>query len=177
MWLSREIPAVAYEGDGRLSRWQRLRRWLGKCWDVIGSVGSSPLNYRSNLDYDPALSATFFAKSKNLKYFYSRDVQNIRGHQKKKKLKLYSVIPFCFLLSQVVPPSVELLAEEKYRRWLGERFEESTRQLCALAHHARPAVSQLAVVTLMNLMQAQHRRATSNPEGDTYKVLFHYTVP
>ncbi len=69
-----------------------------------------------------------------------------------------------------MPPSVELSAEEKYRRWLGERFEASTRQLCALAHHARPAVSQLAVVTLMNLVQAQHWRATSKPEGDTYKV-------
>ncbi len=71
-----------------------------------------------------------------------------------------------FLLSQVGPSLAEVSAEEKYRRWLGERFEESTRQLCALAHHARPAVSQLAVVTLMNLVQAQHRRATSNPEGD-----------
>jgi hypothetical protein len=41
LWLSRETLQVAYEGDGQLSRWLRLRRWLGKCWDVIGFVGSS----------------------------------------------------------------------------------------------------------------------------------------
>ena len=66
------------------------------------------------------------------------------------------------------PNSVEqqqLSAEDKYRRWLGELFEASTRQICALAHHSKPAVGQLAVVTLMNLMQAQHRRNSTSAEG------------
>jgi hypothetical protein len=63
--------------------------------------------------------------------------------------------------------SAKLSAEETYRRWLGERFAAATRQICALVHHSKPAVAQLALVTLMNLMLAQHRRNNSAAEGET----------
>jgi len=46
--------------------------------------------------------------------------------------------------------------EDKFAMWLGERFDEGISKLVELIHHRKSSVAQMAVTTIMNLIQAQN---------------------
>jgi len=47
----------------------------------------------------------------------------------------------------------EMSADEKYKVWMRERFDEMVKKLCGLIHHRKGSVSNLTIATLMTLIQ------------------------
>ena len=61
-----------------------------------------------------------------------------------------------------------LSVEDRYQNWLADRFEEGVRKVVEMIQHRRPSVSNLAVATVMNLIQCQNWANNKTKEKGTY---------
>lgn len=56
----------------------------------------------------------------------------------------------------------EVSDEDKYKHWMYDMYREAVKKLCTVLHHPKKNVSELALVTVMNLLVTRHNKAAKD---------------